>query len=161
MTNGRLVELTRDWSVDQPARPPAHPSRLSTLVTGEPVNVFITGAQGADGNIIIANKEIYRQLVFTSSATLSGLWGDTGTPHHSSTHIYGSKYLMKLLSSGRQSQPQLKVKSVEMMLINNSNKLKLVCRVKSKDHQTTQISWLKDGVAVEEVEGKIKMKKRR
>ena len=68
---------------------------------------------------------------------------------------------MKLLSSGRQSQPQLKVKSVEMMLINNSNKLKLVCRVKSKDHQTTQISWLKDGVAVEEVEGKIKMKKRR
>ena len=68
---------------------------------------------------------------------------------------------MKLLSSGRQSQPQLKVKSVEMMLVNNSNKLKLVCRVKSKDHQTTQISWLKDGVPVEEVEGKIKMKKRR
>ena len=68
---------------------------------------------------------------------------------------------MKLLSSGRQSQPQLKVKSVEMMLVNNSNKLKLVCRVKSKDHQSTQISWLKDGVPVEEVEGKIKMKKRR
>ena len=66
---------------------------------------------------------------------------------------------MKLLSSGRQ--PQLKVKSVEMMLVNNSNKLKLVCRVKSKDHQTTQISWLKDGAPVEEVEGKIKMKKRR
>ena len=86
MTNGRLVELTRDWSVDQPARPPAHPSRLSTLVTGEPVNVFITGAQGADGNIIIANKEIYRQLVFTSSATLSGLWGghrDTTPQLHS------------------------------------------------------------------------------
>ena len=53
------------------------------------------------------------------------------------------------------------MKSVEMMLVNNSNKLKLVCRVKSKDHQATQISWLKDGVPVEEVEGKIKMRKRR
>ena len=40
------------------------------------------GAPGADGNIVIENKEIYRQLVFTSSATLSGLWGDTGTLHH-------------------------------------------------------------------------------
>ena len=68
---------------------------------------------------------------------------------------------MKLSSSGRQSQPQPKVKSVEMMLVNNSNKLKLVCRVKSKDHLATQISWLKDGVPVEEVEGKIKMRKRR
>ena len=68
---------------------------------------------------------------------------------------------MKLLSSDRPSQPQPKVKSVEMMLVNNSNKLKLVCRVKSKDHQTTQISWLKDGLPVEEVKGKIKMRKRR
>ena len=68
---------------------------------------------------------------------------------------------MKLLSSDRPSQTQPKVKSVEMMLVNNSNKLKLVCRVKSKDHQTTQISWLKDGLPVEEVKGKIKMRKRR
>ena len=69
---------------------------------------------------------------------------------------------MKLLSSARPSQTQQpKVKSVEMMLVNNSNKLKLVCRVKSKDHQTTQISWLKDGLPVEEVKGKIKMRKRR
>ena len=68
---------------------------------------------------------------------------------------------MKLLSSGRQSLPQPKVRSVEMMLVNNSNKLKLVCRVKSKDQQSTQISWLKDGLPVVEVEGKIKMKKRR
>ena len=69
--------------------------------------------------------------------------------------------LIKFSSSGRPAQPQPKVKSVEMMLVNNSNKLKLVCRVKSKDHQSTQISWLKDGVPVEEVEGKIKMRKRR
>ena len=115
---------------------------------------------GADGNIIIVNKEIYRQLVFTSSATLSGLGGDRGTASHSRYSPLWLK-IMKLLSSGRQSLPQPKVRSVEMMLINNSNKLKLVCRVKSKDQQSTQISWLKDGLPVVEVEGKIKMKKRR
>ena len=37
-----------------------------------------------------------------------------------------------------------------MMLVNNSNKVKLVCRVKSRDTQTV-ISWRKDGEAVEEV----------
>ena len=68
---------------------------------------------------------------------------------------------MKLLSSDRPSQPQPKVKSVEMMLVNNFNKLKLVCRVKSQDHQSTQISWLKDGMPVEEVEGQIRIKRRR
>ena len=34
---------------------------------------------GADGNIIIVNKEIYRQLVFTGSETLSGPGGDRDT----------------------------------------------------------------------------------
>lgn len=115
---------------------------------------------GADGNIIIVNKEIYRQLVFTGSETLSGPGGDTGTPAHSRYSPLGLK-IIKCSSSGRQSQPQPKVKSVEMMLVNNSNKLKLVCRVKSQDHQSTQISWLKDGMPVEEVEGQIRIKKRR
>ena len=48
---------------------------------------------GADGNIIIVNKEIYRQLVFTSSATLSGVWGDTGTPHHTIAQLHSHLWL--------------------------------------------------------------------
>ena len=40
---------------------------------------------GADGNIIIVNKEIYRQLVFTSS----GGWGDTITQSSLLTFMTG------------------------------------------------------------------------
>ena len=64
------------------------------------------------------------------------------------------------LFPGRQSQPEPAVKSVQMMLVNNSDKVKLVCRVKTRDHQTV-ISWRKDGEPVEETPGKIKIKQRR
>ena len=52
------------------------------------------------------------------------------------------------------------VKSVDMTLINDSDKIKLVCRVRDFD-QVTKISWKKDGQPLGELPGKIRIRSKR
>ena len=52
------------------------------------------------------------------------------------------------------------VKSVDMTLVNNSDKVKLVCRIKDFSRET-EIYWKKDGQPVIEIQGKIKIRSRR
>ena len=142
------VESSRDWSVLQPGRPSAHPSRLSALVTGEPVNVFITGGRW---------EHHYRKQ--RNLPTISIYYH---RPRLGPTTLltFIAQIIIIFSFSAPRSQPEPLVKSVQMMLVNNSNKVKLVCRVKSRDTQTV-ISWRKDGEAVEEKAGKIRIRERR
>ena len=52
------------------------------------------------------------------------------------------------------------VKSMEMMLVNNSNKIKLVCRIKDFS-QETEIFWRKDGKVLTESQDRIKIRTKR
>ena len=85
-------------------------------------------------------------------------------PHnHQTTNSYTvlrqkctTKYLCSLYFEGKKPM----VKSVDMTLINNSNKVKLVCRIKDFSRET-EIYWKKDGQPLIEIQGKIKIRSKR
>ena len=53
------------------------------------------------------------------------------------------------------------VRSVDMMLVHNSDKVKLVCRVKADRQLDTEIFWRRDGARLAETRGKIRIRQKR
>ena len=53
------------------------------------------------------------------------------------------------------------VRSVDMMLVHNSDKVKLVCRVKADRQLHTEIFWRRDGARLAETRGKIRIRQKR
>ena len=66
------------------------------------------------------------------------------------------KYFNVFLFAGKKPI----VKSVDMTLVKNSDKVKMVCRIKDYSRDT-EILWRKDGQHIINTEGKIKIREKR